>query len=49
MAIPKDVRLDGISASFLSGLNERRPHSGDATRIVNGGGDDELSLAIDEE
>lgn len=48
MAIPEDIRLYDIGASFLGQLYEAGPHGGDAARVVNGGGDEELAAAVDD-
>lgn len=49
MAIPEDISLNDIDTSFLGVLNKAWPHSRDAARIVDGSGDEELPVAIDDE
>lgn len=49
MAVPEDIRFNGISAAVLGHGHEARPHFGDAAGVVNGSGDDEPSPAIDDE
>lgn len=49
VAVPENVRLDGVEAAHLGRLDELIPHLGRAPWVVDGAGEEEVPLAVDHE
>lgn len=49
MTVPENISLNSITTSFLGGFHQLRPHRRNTAGVVNGGGDEELAAAVDDE